>query len=37
VENLAIILRLGAVHKVNHAILANFYPLSHFVTHPGTP
>src|SRR6218665_3946582 len=30
---------LGAVHKVRHAILANFYPLplSHFVTHPGTP
>src|SRR6218665_204569 len=29
----------GAVHKVRHAILANFYPLplSHFVTHPGTP
>src|SRR6218665_3167505 len=30
---------IGAVHKVRHAILANFYPLplSHFVTHPGTP
>jgi len=30
---------LGAVHKVRHAILANFYPPppSHFVTHPGTP
>src|SRR6218665_395637 len=30
----------GVVHKVRHAILANFYPpspLSHFVTHPGTP
>src|SRR6218665_197710 len=30
---------LGAVRKVRHAILANFYPLplSHFVTHPWTP
>src|SRR6218665_175019 len=30
---------LGAVHKVCYAIFANFYPLplSHFVTHPGTP
>jgi len=29
---------LGAVHKVRHAILVIFdSPLSHFVTHPGTP
>src|SRR6218665_1675571 len=29
---------LGAVHKVRYAIFANFPPpLSHFVTHPGTP
>src|SRR6218665_2214679 len=29
----------GTVHKVRHAILANVdpLPLSHFVTHPGTP
>ena len=30
----------GAVHKVRHAILGQFLPplpLSHFVTHPGTP
>src|SRR6218665_3573222 len=31
--------RIGAVHKVRRAFLANFDPppLSHFVTHPGTP
>ena len=31
---------LGAVHKVRHAIFGQFltpFPLSHFVTHPGTP
>ena len=30
---------LGSVHKVRHAIFANFYPLplSHFVAHPGDP
>src|SRR6218665_1357413 len=31
---------LGAVHKVRHAIFGHFLPpspLSHFVTHPGTP
>ena len=30
---------LGAVHKVRHAILGQFYPPppSHFVTHPGIP
>ena len=30
---------LGAVHKVRHAIFGQFRPppLSHFVTHPGTP
>src|SRR6218665_1999963 len=31
---------LGAVHKVRHAIFGQFLPplpLSHFVTHPGTP
>src|SRR6218665_1944914 len=31
----------GAVHKVRHAIFGQFLPLSsplsHFVTHPGTP
>src|SRR6218665_410938 len=30
----------GAVHKVRHAIFGQFVPpspLSHFVTHPGTP
>src|SRR6218665_2201752 len=28
----------GAVHKVRHAIFGQFRPpLSHFVTHPGTP
>src|SRR6218665_3303100 len=30
----------GAVHKVRHAIFGQFlppFPLSHFVTHPGTP
>ena len=30
----------GAVHKVRHAIFGKFlppFPLSHFVTHPGTP
>ena len=29
----------GAVHKVRHAIVGQFLPppLSHFVTHPGTP
>src|SRR6218665_1037289 len=31
--------RLRGLHKVRHAILVNFdpLPLSHFVTHPGTP
>src|SRR6218665_1737925 len=31
---------MGAVHKVRHAIFGQFLaplPLSHFVTHPGTP
>src|SRR6218665_2844554 len=29
---------LGTVHKVRHAIFGQFLPpLSHFVTHPGTP
>src|SRR6218665_2553028 len=30
---------LGAVHKVRYAIFGQFLPppLSHFVTHPGTP
>src|SRR6218665_2057244 len=33
--------KLGAIHKVHHAIFGQFLPspspLSHFVTHPGTP
>src|SRR6218665_3424778 len=31
--------KIGAVHKVRHAIFGQFLPppLSHFVTHPGTP
>ena len=32
-------IRLGVVHKVCYAIFCQFWPppLSHFVTHPGTP